>query len=350
MHPVSTKIRHHTSSAEEAIDSGSDPFLPEDPSNLLVADPGRRDPVEFEASGNRLAGHLYRPPGVDPGVETPGIFMCGPVSSVKEQTLPHYAERFADAGYTVLTFDPSRFGESEGEPRFHYDPWQVISDFVDAGAYLMSRDDVDAERVAAVGVCMGGGYALGVAARDRRVAACASVAGGYDIGGTFQQMMGADGLASYLRLANEARDRERRSGETVYIPTIAQELTEEEPIAIMPVPEAYSYYARTSREQAPNWSWKTPAASLEPYLTFNAISQAPLVAPTPLLIVHGTGDTVLLPEKAQAAFDAASEPKELVWIETHNHIELYDQDPYVSDAVGHLLRWLGELGLDGDRG
>jgi uncharacterized protein len=65
--------------------------------------------------------------------------------------------------------------------------------------------------------------------------------------------------------------------------------------------------------------------------------------------VHGTGDTTLTPEKAQAAFDAASEPKQLVWIETHNHIELYDQEPYVSEAVGEVLRWLGGLGLEGER-
>jgi uncharacterized protein len=120
--PESTKIRHHTSSAEE--EGSSDPFLPDDLSNLLAADPARREPVAFDASGNRLAGHLYRPPGLEPGVQTPGIFMCGPISSVKEQTVPHYAEPFADAGYTVLTFDPSSFGESDGEPRFHYDPWR----------------------------------------------------------------------------------------------------------------------------------------------------------------------------------------------------------------------------------
>jgi uncharacterized protein len=30
----------------------------------------------------------------------------------------------------------------------------------------------------------------------------------------------------------------------------------------------------------------------------------------------------------------------LIWIETHNHIELYDQDPYVSEAVAHVLGWL----------
>jgi fermentation-respiration switch protein FrsA (DUF1100 family) len=343
-------LDHRPGATDDARITPSDPFLPDDLSNLLVADPSRREPVAFDASGNRLAGHLYRPPDADPGGATPGIVMCGPTSSVKEQTLPHYAERFADAGYTVLTFDPSGFGESEGEPRFHYDPWRVISDYADASAYLMSRHDVASERVAVVGVCMGGGYALGVAARERRLVACVSVAGGYDIGGTLVQTMGAEGLASYLRLVNEARDRERRSGETVYIPTIAHELTEDEPIAVMPLQEAYSYYERTSREVAPNWSWRTTAASLEPYLTFNAISQAPLVAPTPFLIVHGTTDTALLPEKARAAYDAAAEPKRLVWIETHNHIELYDQDPYVSEAVGQVLRWLREHCLEREGG
>jgi fermentation-respiration switch protein FrsA (DUF1100 family) len=323
--------------------STTDHWLPENPADLLVADPARREPVAFDSDGHRLAAHLYRPPGAAPTVVTPGIVMCGPVSSVKEQTLPHYAERFADAGYAILTFDPRGFGESEGEPRFHYDPWLVIADYVNAAAYLMGREDVDAARVAAVGVCMGGGYALVTAARERRLAACVSIAGGYDIGGTLQRMMGADGLAAYLRAVNELRDRERRTGETQYVPTIATELSPEVPVAVMPNPEAYSYYERTSRDHAPAWSWETTAASLEPYLTFNAIGQAPLVAPTPLLIVHGTTDTALLPELAQAAHDAAGEPKELVWIETHNHIELYDQDPYVTEAVGHVLRRLDRV-------
>jgi uncharacterized protein len=192
----------------------TDPWLPEDPANLLVADPTRREPISFESDGNRLAAHLYRPPQAEPGEVTPGIVMTGPVSSVKEQTLPHYAERFADAGYTVLAFDSRGFGESEGEPRFHYDPWQIVSDYVNAAAFLMARDEIDAERVAAIGVCMGGGYALATAARERRLAACASIAGGYDIGGTFQRARGPEGLAAYLRVANELRDRERRSGET----------------------------------------------------------------------------------------------------------------------------------------
>jgi fermentation-respiration switch protein FrsA (DUF1100 family) len=321
--------------------SDSDHWLPEDPADLLIADPARRQAVAFESDGNQLAGHLYRPPAAADGQVTPGIVMCGPTSSVKEQTLPHYGERFADAGYSVLTFDPRGFGESEGEPRFHYDPWPIVADYANAAAYLMGRDDVDAERVAAVGVCMGGGFALATAARERRLVACVSVAGGYDIGGTFQQLLGPEGLASYMRAINELHDVQRRTGETQYVPTIALGLSADVPVAVMPLPEAYSYYERTSRDHAPTWSWTTTAVSLESYLTFNAISLAPLVAPTPLLIVHGTTDTALLPELAQAAYDAAIGPKELVWVDTHNHIEIYDQEPYVSEAVGHVLRWLG---------
>ncbi|MDQ3412472.1 MAG: alpha/beta hydrolase, partial [Chloroflexota bacterium] len=108
---------------------GSQYFLPADRDDLLRADRGRRSAVRFDSDGLSLAGHIYRPPATNASTRTPGVVMCGPISSVKEQTLPHYAERLADAGYTVLTFDSRSFGESEGTPRHHYDPNQVIADY-----------------------------------------------------------------------------------------------------------------------------------------------------------------------------------------------------------------------------
>ena len=57
--------------------------------------------------------------------------------------------------------------------------------------------------------------------------------------------------------------------------------------------------------------------------------------------LHPLGvDDALLPQYAQATFDAAQGTKELVWLDTHNHVELYDQDPYVSEAAGHAIGWL----------
>ncbi|HET8840757.1 MAG TPA: alpha/beta hydrolase [Ktedonobacteraceae bacterium] len=330
-----------TSEAMQEAQTGTH-YLPEDDHLLLHADPGRREAVTFLSDGGlHLAGHLYRPPTVSPGQVTAGIVMCGPISSVKEQTLPHYAERLADAGYTVLTFDSRNYGESEGMPRHHYDPNRVIADYSNAVSYLLSRDDIDSERVGVVGVCMGGGYAISTAALDKRIKAVASVAGGYNIGGTFQRMMGAEGFARYQAQINALHARQLATGEVQYIPTIARQLSAEIPLAVMPNEEAYSYYDRTSRTDAPNWLPNTmTVTSLEPYYIYNAIVHAPLVAPTPLLLVHGTTDFFLLPEYAQQVYDAASGPKELVWIETHNHIELYDQDPYVTQAVQSIITWL----------
>ena len=308
---------------------------------LLKADPSRRTDVTFDSGGVTLAGHLYRPPaaGDEP---TPGVVLCGPISSVKEQTVPHYAERLADAGYTALTFDPRGFGASRGEPRYRYDPNVVIDDFGNAVSSMLARSDVDARRVAAVGVCMGGGYAVSLGARDKRVRAVVSIAGGYDIGGTFQQFLGVDEFAAYVRTINALVQRQYETAEIAYIPTIARHLSEDVPVAAMPNEEAYSYYQRTSRADAPNWSETITADSLVPYFIYNSVAHAPLVTPTPLMVIHGTTDTALLPEHAQRAYDAARGRKELVWIETHNHVELYDQEPYVPEAAGHAIRWLDE--------
>ena len=318
-------------------------YLPADPTQLLRADPNRRTPVRFKSDGVLLAGHLYRPRASAPTDRTPAIAMVGPFSSVKEQTLPHYAERLADAGYTVLTFDSRGFGESAeaaGRPRWHYDPNEIIQDYCNAVSYLLTRPDVEHDSVAVVGVCMGGGYAVSVGARDKRIKAVASVAGGYNIGGTFQQLLGIEGFAAYYRRINDLVQQEYETGQVQYVPTIAHALSADVPVAAMPNEEAYSYYARTHRDHAPTWSEKMTAASFGPYFIYNSVAHAPLVAPAPMLIVHGTHDLFLLPEYAQAAYDAAIGPKHLAWIETHNHIELYDQDPYVSRAVAELVGFL----------
>jgi uncharacterized protein len=336
---ASIRVRPTATALAETSDEAQY-FLPDDPDDLLKADPARRTAVTFRSADLTLAGHLYRPPGVGTSERTPAVALCGPISSVKEQALPHYAERLADAGYTALTFDPRTFGESEGEPRAHYDPNLVIEDYANAVSHLLTRPDVDPDRVAVVGVCMGGGYAVSTAARDKRLKAAVSIAGGYNLGGTFQQFLGVDGFAAYYRKVNELAQRQYETGEVEYIPTIAKSLSDDVPVAAMPNEEAYSYYDRTSKADAPNWSPRMTAASLLPYFIYNSVVHAPLVAPTPLLIVHGTTDTKLLPEYAQEAYEAALGTKELVWIETHNHIELYDQDPYVSEAAAHTIRWL----------
>jgi fermentation-respiration switch protein FrsA (DUF1100 family) len=314
-------------------------YLPADPADVLRPDPARCESVQFDSDGYRLAGHLYRPPNVGDREATAGVVMVGPASSVKEQTLPHYAGRFADAGFTVLAFDSRSYGESGGEPRCWYDPNQIISDYSNAIGYLSGRPDVNAERVAAVGVCMGGGYAVSTAAQDRRVRAVASIGGGFNIGATFVKGLGAGGFADWMRSIND-RAANGDAGEVQYVPAVAPDPTGG--LAFMPNEEAYSYYMRTSAADAPSWENRVAVKSLQPYFIYDGIPHAALLASTPLLVVHGTNDPFLLPEYAQAAYDAATGPKDLIWIETHNHIEIYDQRPIVEQAAKATIDWLGQ--------
>ena len=216
----------------------------------------------------------------------------------------------------------------------------MIDDFQSAVQHLVGRDDVDPDRVAVVGVCMGGGYAVSLGARDKRLKAVVATAGGYDIGGTFQGALGVDGFVAYVRSINDLVQAQHADGEVRYVPTVARELTEEEPIVAMPNDEARGYYERTHATDAPASSPTLTADSLPASFAYDAVAAAPLVAPTPLLVVHGTTDAALPPEYAQATYAAAQEPKALTWIETHDHVELYDQDPYVSEAAAHAVAWL----------
>jgi hypothetical protein len=55
--------------------------------------------------------------------------------------------------------------------------------------------------------------------------------------------------------------------------------------------------------------------------------------------VHGRKDAYTTPEQASAAFARAGEPKKLVWLDTSNHIDLYDVPGFVGPAVDEALAW-----------
>ena len=56
--------------------------------------------------------------------------------------------------------------------------------------------------------------------------------------------------------------------------------------------------------------------------------------------MHGTIDPLLPPQYAQQVHDAAAGVTQLVWVATHNHVELYDQDPYVEQALAAVVPFL----------
>ena len=123
--------------------------------------------------GITLAADLYVPKNTEGRL--PAIAVSGPFGAVKEQSSGLYAQALAEMGFLTIAFDPSFTGESGGEPRYVASPDINTEDFCAAVDYLLSRDDVDAERVGILGICGWGGMALNAAAIDTRIKATVTV-------------------------------------------------------------------------------------------------------------------------------------------------------------------------------
>lgn len=300
-------------------------------------DESRREAVSFAtAHGITLVGHLY-PARSGAGGPTAALVMCGPMTSVKEETLPHYAAALQDAGYSVLTFDNRNFGESGGMPRQHLDTYEQVEDLRNAVSYMLSRDDVDPERLGLCCVCLGAGYGLEVAVLDRRVKAVALVGGGYNLTDTYLEFLGHEGFEGFVEQLNGSRQLQFQTAEVQYMPAVAG--PPDFGPAAMPVEEAFEYYSSAQVREAPNWeNWLT-VESMEHIIGWNVIGHAHLVT-QPLLVVHGTTDQLLPPRYAQQVYDQAPEPKQLEWIRTDNHVQIYDQEPYALAAIGHVIDFL----------
>ncbi|MFD2092684.1 alpha/beta hydrolase [Blastococcus deserti] len=278
--------------------------------------------VPFEADGLTLVGELHRPDG-DPHGTLPGIVLTGPFTGVKEQVVGTYARRLAEAGFAALAFDHRGFGESAGR-RQHEDAAGKLSDLRAAVRLLAAHPAVDAARLGLLGICLGGGYAVRAAAFDPRVQAVAGVAGAYNSPAAFAAGMGADAYRKALAGFLEADPDARMAAVSPDGP------------AAMGGREPWEYYG-TERSASPHWVNEVTVASLYELMTLDTLSAADLLARTPLLVVHGTRDDYCSPAGAQAVFDRATGPKALEWIETTNHIELYDSPPHLDAALARLV-------------
>jgi fermentation-respiration switch protein FrsA (DUF1100 family) len=259
--------------------------------------------VAFRSEGLLLSGELRRSAG------PLAIVLTGPFTGVKEQVTGAYAERFAAAGFTTLSFDHRGFGASEGRPQ-HEDSQGKLADLRAAVGLL------DGYRVALAGICLGGGYAMKAAATDPRVYAVAGIAGAYNSPAWFAERMGRDAYRSALAGMLDRYDE--------FLPAVA-----EEGEAAMPGEEPWSYYSRHQR----NWTNRVTRGSLHSLMTLDVLGARPLLPPS--LIVHGRKDDYCSPELA-AAMDA----DETVWLDCERHVDLYDNETYVARAVTATAEFL----------
>ncbi|MFJ1991827.1 alpha/beta hydrolase [Streptomyces asiaticus] len=302
--------------------------------------------VTFDSVGIPLAGHLYVPDTPARGPR-PAIVVGHPGSGPPRQRCEGagrglYARRLAERGFVTLAFDAAYQGESGDRPRGLEDPAHRVEDLKAAVSFLTTRGGVDAARIGALGICASGGYALSATASDHRIQAVATVSA-VDIARQFR--LGADGaqdpavFQSMLAAAADARTTEAR-GETPPVLTLFPDTVEQAPaLGGEHGAEGLAYY-RTPRARHPRSAAFLTWTSVDKMATFDAFSPIPLIGQRPLLMIVGT--RAVTSWMSVEAFQRATGPKEIHWIDGAGHVDLYDRKQYVDPAVEKLTGFFGD--------
>ena len=278
-----------------------------------------REEVRFTVEGGiELGAWLYLPQkGSGPG---PAITMAHGYAGTREHGIKRFADALAAAGFVVLLHDHRTFGVSGGEPRQDVDPWRQIADWRRAISYLESRPEVDAGRIGLWGTSYAGGHSLVLGATDRRIACVVAqvpTISGYEQGLRRVPPEGVGALESALNDDERAQAR----GEAPR----RQAIVSADPA----VPAAYrtknaiDFYLQPL---GPGGRWENVVTTRSTRLArmYEPGVWVSRIAPTPLLMVVATHDTITLSDLALEAYERAHEPKKLVTI-PGDHF-----DPYLS--------------------
>ncbi|MDR2783672.1 MAG: alpha/beta hydrolase [Treponema sp.] len=291
-----------------------------------LSDNVARQKVTFKNRyGITLTGDLYTPK--DHGGESlSAIAVSGPFGAVKEQSSGLYAQTMAERGFAALAFDPSYTGESGGEPRHTGSPEINTEDFSAAVDFLGTQKNIDRNKIGVIGICGFGGFALNAAAVDKRIKAVA-VTSMYDMSrvnakGYFDATT-PEQRAQTLEQLGEQRWKDAENGTPILAPKgLPEKLNGDEPQFV----KDYFAYYKTERGFHPrslnsnsSWTITTPLSFMNmPLLTY--IKE---VSPRPMLLI--AGENAHSRYFSEDAFNAASEPKELMIIPNAVHVDLYDK-------------------------
>jgi uncharacterized protein len=258
--------------------------------------------VKFGVAGATLVGLLRLPHGSRPPhpviVQGPGWLGLAGTRSY----LP-YHQAFTAAGFAVLVFDYRGFGDSEGDATV-LDPAAQIEDWLGAVAYCADHPELDAGRLGVFGSGgTGGGNALEVAARERRVRAVVA------------QVPIADG-GDWLRRQRTAEEWQSFRAQVKQHPTRLVRARGE--LAIVGGDRAG--WKQDIEGRVPE---RVALASADALIRYRPIDAVGEIAPGATMIVAVADDEVTPTDHALALFEAAGEPKRLVLQRGTTHYRAY---------------------------
>jgi uncharacterized protein len=275
-----------------------------------------------------IAGNLFIPKGSTRDVKHPALVVGHPMGAVKEQSSNLYAAKLAERGFVTLSIDLSFWGESDGQPRNLVAPDIYTDDFSAAVDFLGTRPFVDRERIAVLGICGSGSFAISAAKIDPRLKAVATVSM-YDMGSAnrngLKKSQTIEQRKKTLAEAAQQRWAEADGGDTKYVGGTDLTLNEN----THPIQREFFDFYRTPRGQftpkgaSPETTTRPTMTSNVRFMNFYPFEDIETISPRPMLFI--TGSEAHSREFSEDAYKRAAEPKELVVIPNAGHVDLYDR-------------------------
>lgn len=290
--------------------------------------------------GITLAGDLYVSKEADRTKRLPAIVIGAPYGGVKEQGPCVYADELVKRGFVALTFDPSFNGESEGEPRHTSSPEIFSEDFSAGVDFLGTLGFVDREKIAALGICGSGGFAISAAQTDKRIRAVVT-ASMYDISRVqargWEDGMTASERSAALDALAARRWKDVDEGAPEYIPTFPEAPYDEVPASVTGVDREWFTFYATKRGHHPRARGNFTTTSSMAFMNYPLAAHIAEISPRPILFLVGADAHSKW--FSEYAYREANEPKELYVVPNAVHIDLYDDTSKIPfDKIGSFLK------------
>jgi fermentation-respiration switch protein FrsA (DUF1100 family) len=274
--------------------------------------------VTFQSQGLKLSGVLHIPDDLKPGERRPACMVLhGFGSNKSSKACVSPAALLARWGYIALRFDMRGCGESEG-PRAHIICMEQVEDTRSAVTYLMSRPEVDPDRIACAGHSFGAAVSVYAGGVDKRIAAVIS-SGGWGDGTTKFQLQHARPGAweKFTGTLERGKELRAKTGESIRIPRYD----------IVPIPEGMR------GNLAPGSIMEFPLETVESMMAFRANDVVGAIAPRPLLLLHASADSVTPTEQSIVLFQKAGMPADLHLVADVDHFMFAENNEMVTDIV-----------------
>ncbi|HGZ8949253.1 TPA: alpha/beta hydrolase [Staphylococcus aureus] len=290
--------------------------------------------VNFKSNNLNVVANMYFPENFDENNQYPAIVVNHPAGGVKEQTAGLYAERLATLGYVTMAYDASYQGESEGQPHNLENPSSRVEDVRAAVDYFNTLDFIDDSRIGALG-----GYTIKAAQTEKRIKAVVGISAA-DIGQNFRKGWTGNqdekDINPLLEQVAEQRKAEANGAPQKLVGFVPEEPTED---MDQETKDGWEYY-RTPRAQHERSINQFPFISFDRIIEFTAFDLVDKLLKQPVLFIAGSEAGTLW--QSENAYERALEPKDIHIVEGANHFDMYDKEPFVTEAVEKMNSFYGQ--------